>query len=130
MVNLLIVSHSAQLAAGVKEFAGQVAGGKIKIAAAGGTADGSLGTSVELIQAGLQEVESPEGVLVLVDIGGAVLSVETAIEALGMPHVQISDAPLVEGAYLAAIEAMAENASLEQVAQAALQARELIKVHS
>ena len=106
-----------------------MAGAKIKIAAAGGTADGSLGTSVERIQAGLQEVESPDGVLVLVDIGGAVLSVETAIEMLAMPRVQISDAPLVEGAYLAAIEATAENASLEQVAEAALQARELIKVH-
>jgi dihydroxyacetone kinase phosphotransfer subunit len=129
MVNLLIVSHSAQLAAGVKEFADQVAGAKIKIAAAGGTADGALGTSVERIQAGLQEVASPDGVLVLVDIGGAVISVETAIEMLEMPRVQISDAPLVEGAYLAAIEAMDESASLEQVAQAALQARELIKVH-
>jgi dihydroxyacetone kinase phosphotransfer subunit len=129
MVNLLIVSHSAQLAAGVKEFADQVASAKIKIAAAGGTADGSLGTSVERIQAGLQEVASPDGVLVLVDIGGAVLSVETAIEMLEMSRVQISDAPLVEGAYLAAIEATAEDASLEQVAEAALQARELIKVH-
>ena len=129
MVNLLIVSHSAQLAAGVKEFADQVAGAKIKIAAAGGTADGSLGTSVERIQAGLQEVASPDGVLVLVDIGGAVLSVETAVELLEMSGVQISDAPLVEGAYLAAIEATAENASLAQVAEAALQARELIKVH-
>ena len=129
MVNLLIVSHSAQLAAGVKEFADQVAGAKIKIAAAGGTADGSLGTSVERIQAGLQEVDSPDGILVLVDIGGAVLSVETAIEMLAMSRVQISDAPLVEGAYLAAIEATAENASLEQVAEAALQARDLIKVH-
>jgi dihydroxyacetone kinase phosphotransfer subunit len=129
MVNLLIVSHSAQLAAGVKEFADQVAGGKIKIAAAGGTADGALGTSVERIQAALREVESPDGVLVLVDIGGAVLSVETAIEMLGMARVQVSDAPLVEGAYLAAIEAIDESASLDQVAQAALQARELIKVH-
>ena len=128
MVNLLIVSHSAQLAAGVKEFASQVAGDRIKIAAAGGAADGSLGTSVERIQEGFQEVSSPDGVLVLVDLGGAVLSVETAIEDLGIARVQISDAPLVEGAYLAAIEATAENATLEQVAQAALQARELIKV--
>ena len=129
MVNLLIVSHSAQLAAGVKEFAEQIAGAKIKIAAAGGTEDGTLGASVERIMAGLQEVASPDGVLVLVDIGGVVLSVETAIEMLQMSRVQISDAPLVEGAYLAAIEAMDEHASLEQVAAAALQARELIKVH-
>jgi dihydroxyacetone kinase phosphotransfer subunit len=128
MVNLLIVSHSAQLAAGVKEFADQVAGERIKIAAAGGAADGSLGTSVERIQDGLRQIASPDGVLVLVDIGSAVLSVETAIEDMGITGVQISDAPLVEGAYLAAIEATAEDATLERVAQAALQARELIKV--
>ena len=129
MVSLLIVSHSAQLAAGVKEFAEQVAGGKVRIAAAGGAADGSLGTSVDQIQERLRQVASPDGTLVLVDLGGAVLSVEMAIEALGMAGVQISDAPLVEGAYLAAIEASAEGATLAQVAEAALQARELIKVH-
>jgi phosphoenolpyruvate---glycerone phosphotransferase subunit DhaM len=127
MVSLLIVSHSLQLAAGVKEFADQVAGGKVKIAAAGGTVDGSLGTSVERILAGLREVASPDGTLVLVDIGGAVLSVETAIETLDIP-VLISDAPLVEGAYLAAVEAAA-GSSLEVTAEAALQAREMIKVH-
>src|SRR6186997_1686385 len=125
MVSLLIVSHSAQLAAGVKEFAEQVAGGKVQIAAAGGAADGSLGTSVDHIQKCLQQIASPDGTLVLVDLGSAVLSVEMAIEALGAGQVQISDAPLVEGAYLAAIEASAEGATLAQVAEAALQAREL-----
>src|SRR3954468_2938674 len=129
MVSLVIVSHSAQLAAGVKEFAEQVAGGKVQIADAGGAADGSLGTSVDRIQERLRQVASPDGTLVLVDLGSAVLSVEMAIEALGMAGVQISDAPLVEGAYLAAIEASAEGATLEQVAEAALQARDLIKVH-
>jgi phosphoenolpyruvate---glycerone phosphotransferase subunit DhaM len=128
MVNLLIVSHSAQLAAGVKEFASQVAGDRIKIAAAGGAADGSLGTSVERIQEGFQEVSSPDGVLVLVDLGGAVLSVETAIEGLETARVMISDAPLVEGAYLAAVEASA-GATLDETASAALRAREMIKVH-
>jgi PTS hybrid protein len=130
MISLLIVSHSAQLAAGVKEFADQVAGGKVQIADAGGTADGALGTSVERIQAALERIVSPDGTLVLVDLGSAVLSVEMAIEALGAAHVLISNAPLVEGAYLAAIEASAEGATLEQVAEAALQARELIKVHT
>ena len=129
MVSLLIVSHSAQLAAGVKEFAEQVAGGKVRIADAGGAADGSLGTIVDRIQERLRQIVSPDGTLVLVDLGSAVLGVEMAIEALGAGRVQISDAPLVEGAYLAAIEASAEGATLEQVAEAALQARELIKVH-
>jgi PTS hybrid protein len=128
MVSLLIVSHSAQLAAGVKEFADQVAGGKVQIADAGGAADGSLGTSVDRIQERLRLVASPDGTLVLVDLGSAVLSVEMAIEALGAGRVQISDAPLVEGAYLAAIEAAAES-SLEEIAAAALQARAMLKVH-
>src|SRR5262245_22983641 len=97
MVSLLIVSHSAQLAAGVKEFAEQVAGGKVQIADAGGTADGSLGTSVDRIQESLQRIASPDGTLVLVDLGSAVLSVELAIESIGADRVQISDAPLVEG---------------------------------
>jgi PTS hybrid protein len=128
MVSLLIVSHSARLAAGVKEFADQVAGGKVQIAAAGGTIDGALGTSVERIQEHLRQVASPDGTLVLVDLGSAVLSVEMAVEALGTTRVQISDAPLVEGAYLAAIEASADS-SLEETAAAALQAREMVKVH-
>ena len=127
MVSLLIVSHSAQLAAGVKEFAEQVAGGKVQIADAGGAADGSLGTSVDRILERLRQVASPDGTLVLVDLGSAVLSVEMAIEALGTGMVQISDAPLVEGAYLAAIEASVD-ASLEETAVAALQARAMVKV--
>jgi PTS hybrid protein len=130
MVNLLIVSHSAQLAAGVQEFASQVADNSVKIAAAGGTADGSLGTSVERILAGLEEVASPDGVLVLVDLGSAVISVEMALESYSGGPALISDAPLVEGAYLAALEASAEGATLEQVAEAALQARSLVKVQS
>jgi phosphoenolpyruvate---glycerone phosphotransferase subunit DhaM len=128
MVSLLIVSHSAQLAAGVREFASQVSGGRVQIVDAGGTADGSLGTSVERIQAALQQVASPDGTLVLVDLGSAVLSVEMAVEALGDARVHISDAPLVEGAYLAAIEASAES-TLEETAAAAMQAREMVKVH-
>jgi dihydroxyacetone kinase phosphotransfer subunit len=128
MVSLLIVSHSAQLAAGVKEFVGQVSGGKVQIADAGGALDGGLGTSVERIQMALQQIASPDGTLVLVDLGSAVLSVEMAVEALGAARVQISDAPLVEGAYLAAIEASADS-SLEEIAAAALQAREMVKVH-
>ena len=128
MVSLLIVSHSAQLAAGVKEFAEQVTHGVIKIRAVGGAADGSLGTSIDQIRAGLKDISSPDGVLVLVDFNSAVMSVEVALEdCAGMPVV-ISDAPLVEGAYLAAVEA-AVGASLEETAAAALRAREIVKVH-
>ena len=128
MVSLLIVSHSAQLAAGVRELAGQVSGGQVQIADAGGTDDGSLGTSINRIQSQLEQIASSDGTLVLVDMGSAVLSVEMAIEALGLTQVQISDAPIVEGAYFAAIEASAD-ASLAETAAAALNARDIIKVH-
>lgn len=129
MVSLLIVSHSAQLAAGIKELADQMAGGKVKIAAAGGMEDGSLGTSTELIRAGLESIATPEGTLVLVDLGSAVMSTEAVLETLGSTHqVMISDAPVVEGAVLAALEA-AVGATLEETAAAALQAREMVKVH-
>lgn len=129
MVSLLIVSHSAQLAAGVREFASQVAGDTVQILDAGGTDDGSLGTSINRIQQGLEQIASPDGTLVLVDLGSAVLSVEMAIEALGdVNRIYISDAPLVEGAYLAALEASAE-ATLDETAAAALQARAMVKVH-
>ncbi len=129
MVNLLIVSHSAQLAAGVKEFASQVAGGLVKIGAVGGTLDGALGTSADLIRVALQEVASPDGILVLVDLGSAVMSVETALEACANIRAVISNAALVEGAYLAATEAAA-GASLEETAAAALQAQHMRKIHS
>jgi dihydroxyacetone kinase phosphotransfer subunit len=128
MVSLLIVSHSAQLAAGVKEFADQVTQGAVKICAVGGAADGSLGTSIDQIRAGLDDVASPDGVLVLVDFNSAVMSVEVALEDRSQAPVMISDAPLVEGAYLAAVEA-AVGASLEETAAAALRAREIVKVH-
>lgn len=129
MVSLLIVSHSAQLAAGVREFASQVAGDTVQILDAGGTDDGSLGTSINRIQQGLEQIASPDGTLVLVDLGSAVLSVEMAIEALGDTNrIYISDAPLVEGAYLAVLEASAE-ATLDETAAAALQARAMVKVH-
>ncbi|GIV88845.1 MAG: PTS mannose transporter subunit IID [Chloroflexus sp.] len=129
MIGLLIVSHSARLAEGVQEFVAQISGGQFPVMAAGGASDGSLGTSVERILTALEQLRTTDGILVLVDLGSAVMSVETALEQFTGPPVQISNAPLVEGAYLAAVEASNTVTTLEQVAAAALQARELIKVY-
>ncbi len=126
MVSLLIVSHSAQIANGVKELAEQMTQGKVAIAATGGTPDGSLGTSTDLISQALEQVRSPDGVLVLVDLGSAVMSAETVLETSDASYV-ISNAPLVEGAVFAAVEA-ATGADLQQTAAAAESARELEKV--
>lgn len=120
-VGLVIVSHSAQLARGVVELAGQMAQGKVKIAAAGGAIDGSLGTSADTILAAIQAVDRPDGVLVLLDLGSALLSAEMALEMLEeqqRARVRITYAPLVEGAVAAAVEAALDH-SLAEVQQAA-----------
>lgn len=128
-VSLVLVSHSRQLAEGVRELAGQMTQGKVKIAVAGGTADGRLGTDATAILAAIEEVRGPEGVLVLVDLGSAVLSTQLAIEQLpdGDGRVLLSNAPFVEGAVIAAVEASIDS-DLDGVATAALGAREMEKV--
>jgi phosphocarrier protein FPr len=112
MVNLVIVSHSAQIAEGVRELALQMAGDGVQIGAAGGLADDDgemvLGTDAGRIAATIQSLCDTEGVLLLVDIGSAGLSAEQALEFLPddlRARCLISNAPLVEGAIVAAVEA-------------------------
>lgn len=126
MVGLLIVSHSAQIANGVRELAAQMAGDAVPIVAIGGTSDGGLGTDAMAIEAAAAQFSNTDGFVVLLDLGSAVLSTEMALETISTPHM-ISNAPLVEGALLAAVEA-ATGAPLDQVAAAAEQARHLQKV--
>jgi dihydroxyacetone kinase phosphotransfer subunit len=130
-VSLVVVSHSTKLAEGVIELAGQMARGKVAMAAAGGTIEGTLGTSMEKILAALQQVASPDGTLILLDLGSAVMAAEMAIELFCQDQarqVMISSGPLVEGCIIAAVEASVGN-TLEEVAEAALNALTLPKVH-
>lgn len=130
MVSIVLVSHSKAVAEGTRELAGQMTQGAVPIAAAGGTADGDLGTSADLIWQAIQEVYSDEGVLIIMDLGSAVMSAEMALEMLSeeqRQHVLLSDAPFVEGAVVAAVEASIGK-SLREVAAAALAAREMPKV--
>ncbi|TME77237.1 MAG: PTS-dependent dihydroxyacetone kinase phosphotransferase subunit DhaM [Chloroflexi bacterium] len=127
-VSLVLVSHSRQLAEGVPELAAQMTQGRVKIAVAGGTADGRLGTDATAILGAIEEVRGPEGVLVLVDLGSAVLSTQMAIEQLPVGgRVLLSNAPFVEGAVIAAVEASIDS-DLDGVAAAALGARQMEKV--
>jgi len=107
-VGLVIVSHSAQLAAGVAELATQMTQGATPIAPAGGAANDVLGTSVDKILAAIQAVDGPDGVLILLDLGSAILSTEMALEMLEddqRERIALSFAPLVEGTVAASIEA-------------------------
>lgn len=107
-VALVVVSHSVRLAEGVVELAGQMAPGTTLLAA-GGTDDGGLGTSFDRLTAALGEaLGQGGGVVVLGDLGSAVLTAETAVDFLDdadRERVVVVDAPLVEGAVAAAVAA-------------------------
>ncbi|ROR66888.1 dihydroxyacetone kinase phosphoryl donor subunit DhaM [Agrococcus jenensis] len=117
-VGLVIVSHSARIAEGVVELAAQMAP-TVTIVAAGGTDDGGIGTSFDRVQAALGEADSGDGVVVLCDLGSAVLTTETAIDFAAEPErIRIADAPIVEGAVAAAVAAEA-GGSMDEVVAAA-----------
>jgi phosphocarrier protein FPr len=110
VIGIVIVSHSASLAAGVLELAREMAGPDAKLAAAGGMAlpGHPLGTDPALVAEAIRQVHSADGVVVLMDLGSAVLSAEMALELLpaGMrERVFLCEAPLVEGAVSAAVQA-------------------------
>ena len=117
MVGLVVVSHSAALAEGVVTLAREMGGEELALEAAGGMDDpGALGTDAERVRAAIERAMSDDGVLVLMDLGSALMSTEFAIEMLeGGGRVLMSEAPLVEGTVAAAVAARG-GASLEEVA--------------
>lgn len=122
-VGLLIVSHSARLAQGVVELAEQMAP-TVPLVAAGGTDDGGVGTSFEKVMAGIVEADQGAGVVVMTDLGSAVMTAESALEFLDdeqRSRVRIADAALVEGSVAAAVAAES-GAGLEAVVRAAEEA--------
>lgn len=111
MVGIVIVSHSAQLAQGVRELAQQMTQGRVPLAVAGGIddPDNPIGTDAMKVIEAIDAVYSDDGVVVLMDLGSALLSAETALEFLPderRARVFLSKAPLVEGAMAAAVQAM------------------------
>ncbi|MGC0333816.1 PTS hybrid protein [Streptomyces sp. SAI-170] len=125
LVGIVLVSHSAQVAASVAELARGLAGGgaSVPVAAAGGTEDGGLGTSSELIAAAAASVDRGAGVAVLTDLGSAVLTVKALLaEGDELPDgTRLVDAPFVEGA-VAAVVTASTGAGLDAVAAAASEA--------
>jgi phosphoenolpyruvate---glycerone phosphotransferase subunit DhaM len=116
-VSIVIVSHSPDVAKGAADMVRQMVGAEVKVAWCGGNPDGGLGTNVDAIMKAIDSVWSPKGVAVLVDLGGAETNSEMAIEMLSDgrgANVQICNAPVVEGAVMAATEA-ASGATLEAV---------------
>lgn len=102
MVGFVVVSHSCKLAEGVVDLTKMMAP-DVPIVAAGGMEDGNYGTSFEKIYSAVEEVYSEEGVIILVDMGSAVMTAEMVIEAMDGMKVQIADCPVAEGAVAATV---------------------------
>ncbi len=121
MVGLVIVSHSLKLAEGVLDATKVMADGCL-IASAGGTDDGGYGTSYEKIKNAIIKVYSNDGVIVLVDMGSAVMTAEMVIEDLGYDNVCLLDCPIAEGAIAASLSSLCGD-DIETVKNEALSAK-------
>ena len=126
MFSIAIVSHSQKLAEGVVEVAKMMAH-NVAVIAAGGNENGELGTSYEKIAAAINEVYTDDGTAILMDMGSAVMTAEIVLESMDERRLKLIDAPIVEGAILAAIEAAAET-SLEDLPEKMQQARDMRKI--
>ena len=120
-VGVVIVSHSALVARGAEDMVRQMVGESVPLAACGGNPDGGLGTDVAAISAAIDAAWSDRGVAVLVDLGGAEMNTEMAIEMLDEGRrggVTICNAAIVEGAVMAATEASMGSALADVCAAA------------
>ncbi len=109
MVGIVIVSHSSQAADGIKEIAIQMADTPdLKILSCGGNKDGGIGTDLDRISKAIDRVYSKDGVVIIPDLGSAVMTVEMALESMPLKkaeRIRVADAPILEGTVMAAIEA-------------------------
>ena len=120
-VGIVIVSHSADVARGTADMVRQMVGDGIPLSYCGGNPDGGLGTSVESIMSAIDQAWSEKGVAILVDLGGAETNSEMAIELMPedrRSRIVVCNAPIVEGAVMAATEAWG-GASLDEVKRTA-----------
>ncbi|ATW89005.1 dihydroxyacetone kinase phosphotransfer subunit [Halohasta litchfieldiae] len=120
MIGLVVVSHSAKAAEGICELAAEM-GGDAPLKPAGGD-DGEIGTDATRIQEKIEAADDGEGVVVLVDLGSAVMNAELAIE-MGDTEAVIADAPILEGTLNAAVEATSKKATVDSVVEKAEEAQ-------
>ncbi|RFU19207.1 dihydroxyacetone kinase phosphoryl donor subunit DhaM [Geodermatophilus marinus] len=121
-VGLVVVSHSRALADAAVELArGVLPGRDLAVEVAAGDVDGGPGTDATAIAAAVTAADGGDGVVVLMDLGSAVLAAETALELVGADvreRVVLSPAPLVEGLVGAAVVAAAGAARAQVAAEA------------
>lgn len=119
MVGLLIVSHSRSIAEGIWEMVHETAPA-IPMEAVGGNPEGGLGSDHDRIYTALEGLYSPDGVIVLFDLGSSWMATDVVIEELkerGMEKIYMVPAALVEGAFVAGVE-ISTGSSLEEIIRA------------
>ena len=126
MVGLVIVTHSAALAHGIAETCRMMAK-DARLAVAGGMEDGGFGTSYARIVAAIDAVYGADGVVLLVDAGSSILTVETIVEEMAARRLRMVDCPVVEGSVVAAITAVC-GGSLDEVVRRAEETRGTVKI--
>jgi PTS hybrid protein len=107
-VGIVVVSHSPEVARGAADMVRQMVGAEVPLAWCGGDPGGGLGTSVEAVMRAVESAWSERGVAILVDLGGAETNSEMAVEMMPADkrgRIVICNAPIVEGAVMAATEA-------------------------
>jgi phosphoenolpyruvate---glycerone phosphotransferase subunit DhaM len=127
LVGIVLVSHSPDLARGLAELAAQVSGPDVRIEAAGGAPDGGLGTDDDRVRTAIRHADDGDGVVVLGDLGSAILTVRHVLERQSNGHVKLADAPFVEGALAAAVISSAGR-PIDEVIRAAEEARDARKL--
>lgn len=128
-VGIVLVSHSREIVLGLQKLLHQLQP-NVPIAIAGGMDDGSLGTNALDIQKAIESVYSERGVVVFIDLGSARINAEMAIEMLeNQNNVVIADAPLVEGAFVAVVEAGCGR-GLHEVVEASEKAKTMKKLQT
>ncbi|SDG07477.1 dihydroxyacetone kinase DhaM subunit [Halorubrum xinjiangense] len=141
MVGLVVVSHSERAAEGIAEVAAEMAG-DTRIEPVGGDGKGGIGTVPDAIEAAIDAAaggagdgagsadggdSNADGVVVLVDLGSAVMNADVAVE-LSDAEAVIADAPVLEGAVNAAVAATDPSATIESVREQAEAARDIEKL--
>src|SRR5436305_65330 len=126
-VGIVLVSHSPELAAGLRELLTQIGSGSVPVMTAGGTDDDRLGTSYQRVAEAIARADRGRGVVVLPDLGSSVLTTRAVLDDHPAPGVLLVDAPFVEGAVAAAVTA-ASGGDLDAVAHAAKEARDVPKL--
>lgn len=122
---VVLVSHSALIAEGLRDLVNEMNDGSVPVIAAGGADEGRIGTSAIKIMNAFEELEDCDHILIYADLGSSILSAETALDLVDedlAEKCQLVDCPIVEGALAGVVQAtMAE--SVEEIIAASEDAR-------